>query len=182
MKRLLKLFVSLECKYDKLQFGLRMSSIEVSKILLPTLCHICNKTLFIQERLLSLEWRDSKCFPESIGVYTASPSRRASTNSSKAWKWYFLTEMQTSQPLLIFFLLCLCDCLTRRKVLLLFYNNRATYWACTGKKIKCFARWAHLNILRLMSVFITTKLMDFNRLTNGASTLVFFGFFSSSNS
>ena len=39
--KLLKLFMSLECKYNKLQFGIRISSIEVSKqkLHISTSCH-----------------------------------------------------------------------------------------------------------------------------------------------
>ena len=58
------------------------------------------------------------------------PEEELAETAVKAWKRYFLTELQTNQPLLI---LCL---LLEVKNVFLFYNDRAVYWACAGKE-KC---------------------------------------------
>ena len=41
----LKLLISLECKYNKLQFGIKINCIEAStqKLCISTLCHVYNK-------------------------------------------------------------------------------------------------------------------------------------------
>ena len=103
---LLKLFISLECKYNKLHFGIRISSIEVSQQKLASL-HIAPclhqnlqkeihpGTTLSQERRNS----DSECFSINIIVCTAFPRRRAS-RKSRSCKSRFLTELRTSQPLL----------------------------------------------------------------------------------
>ena len=102
---LFKLFILLECKYDKLQFGVRISSIEVSKQKLHSLRHSMSTTTTttkeipresIQEWLFSQERRNSVCFLLSISVYAAYLNRRASR--------CFLTELQTSTFFLSFFL------------------------------------------------------------------------------
>ena len=107
--KLLKLFISLESKYNKLQSGNRISFIEFSKqkLHISASCHVYNKMYrgkSIQERLFSQEQGDSECFPICIGVCAALPSRRASRNSSKGLEETLLDiELRTSQQLLIFF-------------------------------------------------------------------------------
>ena len=50
LRRLFKLFVPLEFKYNKLQFGIRISSIEVrkQKPCIATSLYVCNKTYSIE--------------------------------------------------------------------------------------------------------------------------------------
>ena len=98
---LLKLFISVERKYNKLQFGIRNSSIDVSKqkLCLSTSCHIYNKTCrrkSIMECLLSQERRDSECFSISIGVCAASLSR-VSINSKSIMESLLSQERRDSE-------------------------------------------------------------------------------------
>ena len=119
---LLKLFMSLECKYNKLQFGMSISCIEVNKqkLLISTCATSTTKlteanhpraTPFLKER------RDPESFPYRISVCAAFSSRGVSNNSVTAWKRCFLTELRTSLPLLIFLLpFFSCDRITRSKL------------------------------------------------------------------
>ena len=92
MKTLFKLFVLLECKYNKLQFGIRISSIEARKQkLYASLRHSLSATKLTakkntHERLLSQEQRDSECFPVSISVCPAFLSRKLPETAVKARK------------------------------------------------------------------------------------------------
>ena len=95
---LFKLFTPLECKYNKLKFGVRISSIEVSK---QELCisTSCMSTTKLQKGNPSqsdsfLKSEEIWFFPVSIGVCAALPRRRASRNSSKGWKRRFLAELR----------------------------------------------------------------------------------------
>ena len=73
----LKLSMLLECKYNKLQFGVRISSIEISKqeICISTSFHVYNKTAkeSIQKQLLYQGQRDPEFFHRAL-VYVQSSS------------------------------------------------------------------------------------------------------------
>ena len=87
MSTFLKLLLSLECKYNELQFGIRIGSIEVGKqklhiSIMPCLQQNLQKEIHPGVTPFSRE-KGSECFPVSIGVCAAFPSRGASRNSSK---------------------------------------------------------------------------------------------------
>ena len=72
-----KLFISLECKYNKMQFGLRICSTDVSKQKLHISTSPMSKT-YSKELLFS-----ESTPPVSIDDCAAVPSRRASRNCSR---------------------------------------------------------------------------------------------------
>ena len=137
--RLFTQFITLECKYNKLQFGLRISSIEVSKqkLHISTQWQVCNKTPegnpSRSNSFLKINWIQSVFQKALVSVQPYSAEEIPRT-ALKAWKRRFLTELPTSLPLLIFFPFCLHDRQTGCKFLLLFYSDRAIYWAWTDKE------------------------------------------------
>ena len=81
------LFISLECKYNRLQFGIRIGSIYGSIQMLQMLCCAMFTTTFtpkksIPECPLSQEQRGSERNPESIAACAVFLSRRSFRNSS----------------------------------------------------------------------------------------------------
>ena len=84
--KLFKPFISLECKCNKLQLGIKISSVEVSKQKLRIARSTAKLTAkkSIQEQLHFQERRDSVCFPVCIVVNAAFLSRRVSSNYSKS--------------------------------------------------------------------------------------------------
>ena len=83
-----------------------------------------------------LKWRDSGCFPQSVGICTAFPRRRANRNSSKVLEEMFLDRLANKSDIVDFFssFFFSCDRLTEVNYLLLFYIDRSINWACAGKK------------------------------------------------
>ena len=84
--KLFKLFISIECKYNKLQLGLRISSIGISK---QKLC--MTMSLYVYRKLTSKEGAPSfsrvegfRLIPGKHRCLCSFPHRRVSRNSSKA--------------------------------------------------------------------------------------------------
>ena len=135
MKRLFKLFISLECKCNKLQFGIRTSSIDASKqkLRISTAIYVYNKTYSKEIHTGATPFSRAKGF--SVSQYALVSILHFSVDeypesAVEAWKRYFLSKFRTSQPLLFFvwllydtsqpffllllFCFCLRDRLTRK--------------------------------------------------------------------
>ena len=74
--KLFKLFISLECKYNKLQFGIRISSIDVSKQMLRI--SISTTKYAARNPSMGDSFLMSKMISDSICICPAFLSRRAS--------------------------------------------------------------------------------------------------------
>ena len=100
MMMMIRNFISLECKCNKLQFGIRICSIEVSKqkLCISTWLYMvpCLQQNFrrksILEQLLIYQQRDSECFPESfVSVQPFSPEEHMEA-AVNVWRRCFLTD------------------------------------------------------------------------------------------
>ena len=128
-------FISLEYKYKKLQFDIRISSIEASQQTLRISNRVMSTTRLTakkSERLLSQERLDTVYFPESIGVSVTIPSLRVTRYISRGIEICFLTELRMINSSLFFFPFFYtkpfnwkCSCC--------FYKDRAICWACADE-------------------------------------------------
>ena len=131
-------FISLECKYNELQFGISISSIEVRKqnLCISTSCHVYNKTYrrkSIQEQLLSQAQRVQSVFHSTLVSVQPSPAR-AYRNSSKGLEETLLGGVAYESAIVVVVVpFCSCDHLTRSKVFIAIYKGRAICWACASK-------------------------------------------------
>ena len=87
-KNIFKLFTPLERKCNKLQFGIRISSIEVSKQKLHISNHAMSTTIITERNpswstTILLREETQEYFPLIIGIGAALLSRRASRNCRK---------------------------------------------------------------------------------------------------
>ena len=103
---LFKLFISLECKYNKLQFGVVISSTEVStqKPHTATSCHVYNKTYkrkSIMEHLHSSKRRDSM-FPCKHWCLCSFPQQKSIQNCSKSLEAMILDRVTNMSAIVDF--------------------------------------------------------------------------------
>ena len=102
--------------------------------------------------------------PVSINVSVIFSSRIASRNCSMARKKRFLTLLRMSQPLLILFLFSYITIYPEIKLLWLFSNDRAIYWAFGKNKtfIMCILFiYIYFSFTTYVHLFDKRRLQDF---------------------
>ena len=112
--------MSLECKYNKLQFGIRISSIEAGKSYASqhrsvSTTKLTAKNPFRSDPFLKNKGILQSVFSVSIGVCAAFLSRRASRNCSKGLEETLLDGVANESAIVPF---CSCDRLTLNKLVL----------------------------------------------------------------
>ena len=182
----LQLFISLECKYNWLQFGISISSIEVSKQKL----HISKLCMSTAKRTEGNPFR-SNFFPKNEGIYSVFRKELASVQPSSAEE---LTELEvkgleetlldvlrTNQPLLIFSLFAHVTVLLEVIFLILFYKARAIYRVCASKKntwhLAHMVHQKHIFCLTDVCVYVKLHLWRLigNQLPRELATIFFSG-------